>query len=75
VWGHPYLRTGNLWGPLAAHTLTNSAINFIHIRGAAGMDSGLSIRMTIFTIVMLLGLAVIQAVSRTYRLPQLAPWK
>lgn len=25
VWGYLYMRTGNLWRPWAAHTLTNSA--------------------------------------------------
>ena len=75
VWGYLYLRTGNLWGPWAAHTLTNSTVNFIHIRSSAGMDARLSIRMIIFTVIMLLGLVAIQRAGHAYNWPMLAPWR
>jgi membrane protease YdiL (CAAX protease family) len=74
AWGYLYMRTGNLWGPWAAHTLTNSAVNFLHVQSSAGMDTGLSIRMIVFTVVMLLGLVVIQRVSQALNLPMIAPW-
>jgi membrane protease YdiL (CAAX protease family) len=41
VWGYLYPRTSNLWGPWAAHMLTNSAINFVHIESSTGMDARL----------------------------------
>ena len=74
VWSYLYIRTGNLWGPWAAHTLTNSAVNFVHVRSLAGIDTGLSIRMIIFTIMMLLGLIVMHRASHAYDLPTVAPW-
>lgn len=74
VWGYLYMRTGNLWGPWAAHTLTNSAVNFLHVRSAAALDAALSMRMAIYTAAMLLGLLVIQRVSQAYSLPMLEPW-
>jgi len=74
VWGYLYMRTGNLWGPWAAHTLTNSAINFVHVESRAGLGTGLLIRMSIFTAAALLGLIVIQKVSQAYSLPVIAPW-
>lgn len=74
VWAYLYLRTGNLWGSFAAHTLTNSAVNFVHIRSSEGVDTGIALRMTIFTIVMLLCMAVIWYVSKRYELPEVQPW-
>lgn len=74
VWGYRYLRTGNLWGCWAAHTLTNSAVNFLHIRSVDGVHAGLSIRMTVFAVVMLCGLVVIRRVSHLFQLPQVSPW-
>lgn len=74
VWAYLYLHTGNLWGSFAAHTLTNSAVNFVHIRSSEGLDTGIPLRMTIYTIVMLLGMAVIWYVSKRYKLPELQPW-
>lgn len=74
VWGYLYLRTGNLWGCFASHTLTNSAVNFVHIRSPEGVDTGLPVRMTIFTIVMLLGMVVVWYVSKRYQLPEVQPW-
>jgi hypothetical protein len=58
----------------AAHTLTNSAVNFVPVRSAEGLDPGLSIRMTVFTVLMLAGLVVIRRVSNACHLPQVSPW-
>jgi membrane protease YdiL (CAAX protease family) len=74
VWAYLYLRTGNLWGSFAAHTLTNSAVNFVHIRSSEGMDTGIPLRMATFTIVMILGMAVIWYVSKRYELSEVQPW-
>lgn len=74
VWGYLYLRTGNLWGSWAAHTLTNSALNFLHVQSAEGTDAALPTRMITFTLVMLLGLLAIWWLSRTWNLPSVAPW-
>lgn len=74
VWGYLYLRTGNLWGCWAAHTLTNSAVNFIHVRSSEGIDAQLSIRMTVFTMLMLLGLVVVRRVGDVFQLREVRPW-
>lgn len=74
VWGYLYLRTGNLWGSWAAHTLTNSAVNFVHVRSSEGVNTGMPVRMTVFAIIMLLGMAVIWHVSKRYQLPEVQPW-
>jgi membrane protease YdiL (CAAX protease family) len=74
VWGYLYLRTGNLWGSFVSHTLTNSAVNFVHIRSLEGVDAGIAIRMTIFTLVMLLGMILIWQVSARCQLPEVQPW-
>jgi membrane protease YdiL (CAAX protease family) len=74
VWGYLYIRTGNIWGAWLSHTLTNSAVNFVHVRSAAGIDTGLSVRMATFTLAMLLGLVLIKRLSDAYGLPSVAPW-
>lgn len=74
VWGYLFVRTDNLWGPWLAHTLTNSAVNFVHVRGAAGIDAGLPARMAVFAVVMLISLIVIQKISEFYALPAVGPW-
>lgn len=74
VWGYLFVRTGNLWGPWLAHTLTNSAVNFVHVRGAAGIDAGLPARIAVFAVVMLISLIVIQKISEFYALPAVGPW-
>ncbi len=73
VWGYLYLRTGNLWGAWAAHTLTNSALNFVHIRSSEGLNTGMTLGTTIFTTLMLAGMAVIYGASERYRLPHVQP--
>jgi membrane protease YdiL (CAAX protease family) len=74
VWGYLYLHTGNLWGCVAAHTLTNSAVNFLHVRSSEGIDTAMPLRMTIFTITMLLGMVAIWYLAKRLQLPTVQPW-
>jgi membrane protease YdiL (CAAX protease family) len=66
VWGYAYLKTDNLWTAWIAHTLTNTTLNLLHVATVDGMDPGMSIRMTTFSIVSLLTMFLIRRmVSRS----------
>mgnify|MGYP003335474271 CR=1 FL=1 len=58
VWGILFWRTGNLWSVWTAHFLTNSVLNFVHFEDQSGMDSGLSLRMITYLIVMTVATAI-----------------
>jgi membrane protease YdiL (CAAX protease family) len=74
VWGYLYLKTNNLWACWIAHTLTNSAVNFLHVKTTDGLDKGLSIRMITFTIVMALSTLLIKQWASWLQIPQVRPW-
>ncbi|MBE3561710.1 MAG: CPBP family intramembrane metalloprotease [Ktedonobacteraceae bacterium] len=74
VWGYLYLKTNNLWACWIAHTLTNSAVNFLHVRTAEGLDKGLSIRMITFVVVMVLSILVIKQWTGWLHMPGVRPW-
>jgi hypothetical protein len=67
------LKTGNLWTPWIAHTLTNSTLNLLHTVAESGMDLDLSIRMTAFSIVALLGMLLVKYLARRFALPKAQP--
>jgi membrane protease YdiL (CAAX protease family) len=74
VWGIFYLKTNNLWACWIAHTLTNSAVNYLHIRTADGLDGGLAVRMATFTIVMLLGTLLIKQNVSWFQMTRVQSW-
>ncbi len=74
VWGYLYMRTGNLLGAIGAHTIANTAINFVHIGGAAGLDAGLPARMIVFVVIMMAGLVVVEWTARSLGLPMARAW-
>jgi len=74
VWGYAYLKTDNLWTVWIAHTLTNSVLNLLHVAVAEGLDGGLSIRMTVFSLVSLLLMLLIRYLGRQWKLPELQGW-
>ncbi|MEW6030030.1 MAG: CPBP family intramembrane glutamic endopeptidase [Chloroflexota bacterium] len=74
VWGYLYLKTNNLWACWIAHTLTNSAVNFLHVKTIDGLDKGLSVRMVTFTIVMALSTLLIKQWASWLQIPQVRPW-
>jgi len=75
VWGYMFLKTGNLWAPWIAHTLTNSTLNLLHTITASGLDSGISLRMTAYSIVALLGMLLVKYLAKRFALPEVQPWK
>ena len=75
VWGYAYPRTRNLWTTWTAHTLTNTTLNLLHVATLDGMDPGMSIRMTTFSIVSLLALFLVRYCSRRWKMPAIAVWQ
>jgi membrane protease YdiL (CAAX protease family) len=75
VWGYLYLKTNNLWACWNAHTLTNSALNFLHVKTAEGLDSGLPVRMAAFVVVMVLGTLLIKQWTNWLQMSQVQPWR
>lgn len=75
VWGYAYLKTDNLWTAWLAHTLTNTTLNLLHVATVDGMDPGMSIRMTTFSIVSLFMMFLIRSICDRRKMPELAVWK
>ncbi len=75
VWGYMYVKTGSLWTPWIAHTLTNTTLNLLHTVTAEGLDGGVSIRMTAYSIVALLGMLLVKYLAQRFTLPEGLPWK
>lgn len=71
VWGYAYLKTDNLWTAWIAHTLTNTILNLLHVATVDGMDPGMSIRMTTFSIVSLLMMFLIRFICNRRNMPEL----
>ncbi len=74
VWGYLYLKTGNLWAAWIAHTLTNTALNLVHITTVDGMDSGMTIRMVAYLLVALLNLFPVKHLIKKTQMPEAKPW-
>ena len=75
VWGYAYLKTDNLWTAWIAHTLTNTTLNLLHVATVDGMNPGMSIRMTTFSIVSLLMMFLIRYICNRLNKPELTAWK
>ena len=75
VWGYMFLKTGNLWAPWIAHTLTNSTLNLLHTVTEGSLDGGISLRMTAYSIVALLGMLLVKYLAKRFALPEVQPWK
>jgi membrane protease YdiL (CAAX protease family) len=75
VWGYAYLKTDNLWTAWIAHTWTNTTLNLLHVATVDGMDPGMSIRMTTFSIVSLLMIFLIRYICDRRNMPELSIWK
>ena len=74
VYGYMYLKTNSLWAPWIAHTISNSASNFVHITTTEGIDTGLPIRMSVYTIVMFFGLFWVKQLANKHQMPEVKPW-
>jgi len=75
VWGYLFLKTGNLWAPWIAHTLTNTTLNLLHTAMEGSLDAGVSLRMTAYSIVGLLGILLVRYLAKRLSLPEVRPWK
>ncbi len=75
VWGYAFLKTGNLWIPWAAHTVTNTVLNLVHVTTPGGMDTAMVIRMVVFTIVSLLMIFVIRFAARRWNMSEMTIWE
>lgn len=75
VWGYMFLKTGSLWTPWIAHTLTNSTLNLLHTFSEGSLDAGISLRMTAYSIVALLGMLLVKNLAKRFSLPEALPWK
>jgi hypothetical protein len=71
-----FLKTGNLWTSWIAHTLTNTTLNLLHIATAGNpLDAGMSLRMTGFSIVALLGMFLVKYLAKRMAFSEVLPWK
>jgi CAAX protease family protein len=75
VWGYAYLKTDNLWTAWIAHTLTNTTLNLLHVATIDAMNPGMSIRMTVFSIVSLLMIWLIRYLCNRRSMAELTVWK
>lgn len=75
VYGYMYLKTSSLWAPWIAHTISNSTSNFVHVITTEGVDLGLPIRMSVYLIVMLLGLFWVRHITKEHKMPAIKPWE
>jgi membrane protease YdiL (CAAX protease family) len=74
VYGYLYLKTGSLWAPWIAHTLSNSVLNFLHVVTIEGMDTSVPLRMMVYLGVMFCGLFWVRRVARNRHMPEARPW-
>jgi membrane protease YdiL (CAAX protease family) len=75
VYGYFFLKTGNLWAPWIAHTLSNSVLNIVHVTTTSGLDATIAIRMAPYTVVMLLSLFWVRSVARRNQMPEVKAWE
>jgi membrane protease YdiL (CAAX protease family) len=74
IWGYLFLKTSNLWAPWAAHVLTNSVGNLLHITSLNGLDSGFALRMSIYTVVAMLCMFLVKHLAKKNRMSEVKPW-
>jgi membrane protease YdiL (CAAX protease family) len=73
-YGYLYLKTGSLWAPWLAHTISNSSSNFIHVNTIQGINPGLPIRMTVYVVVMFLSLFWVRRMAQKHQMPEVNAW-
>jgi membrane protease YdiL (CAAX protease family) len=74
VYGYMYLKTGNLWMPWMAHSLSNSVGNLLHVATTDGIDAGVPLRMSVYLVVMLCSLIWVRRVARREGMSEAQPW-
>jgi len=74
VWGYMYFKTDSLWASWISHVINNSVLNLLHVNTLQGIDSGMMIRMPIFTILALLSMFVIRFLAEKFQMAEVKPW-
>jgi membrane protease YdiL (CAAX protease family) len=73
-YGYLYLKTNSLWAPWAAHALSNTVLNFLHVTTAEGMDVNIPIRMCTYLLVVFLSLIWVRRHSHRFGAAAVEPW-
>jgi membrane protease YdiL (CAAX protease family) len=74
AWGVYYIKTNSLWTSFAAHTLNNTAMNFLHITTAAGIPSTLGLRVAASTLTVLAILPMFRKRAQALQFPAFETW-
>ena len=74
AYGYLFLKTDSLWAPWIAHTISNTTLNLLHIRTAAGLDAGAGLLYPMLGIGYLGLLVWTKVWARWLRMPELEPW-
>ncbi len=74
AWGMYYIRTNSLWTSFAAHTLNNTAMNFLHITTSAGIPSTMGMRVAASTLTVLALLPTFRKRAAALSFPALEVW-
>jgi membrane protease YdiL (CAAX protease family) len=75
VWGYMYFKTNSLWAPWISHVINNSVFNLLHVNTLQGMDSGMMIRMPLYTILIMLSMLAIKFLAEKFQMPEVQPWQ
>ena len=73
-YGYLYLKTNSLWAPWAAHALSNTVLNFLHVTTSQGMDTMIPLRMCICLVVLFLSLIWVRRHSHRFGAAPVEPW-
>jgi membrane protease YdiL (CAAX protease family) len=74
AYGYLLLKTDSLWAPWIAHTISNTTLNLLHIRTAAGLDADTGLLGPVLTAGYLALLLWTKAWAKWLRMPELKPW-
>ena len=74
AYGYLFLKTDSLWAPWIAHTISNTTLNLLHVRTAAGLDVDAVLIGPVLTVGYLLLLLWTKAWAKWLRMPELKPW-
>jgi len=74
AYGYLFIKTDSLWAPWIAHTISNTTLNLLHIRTAAGLDADTGLLGPVLTVSYLALLLWTKAWAKWLRMPELKPW-
>jgi membrane protease YdiL (CAAX protease family) len=74
AYGYLFLKTDSLWAPWIAHTISNTALNLLHVRTAAGLDADTGVLGPVLTVGYLALLLWTRVWAKYLRMPELKPW-